>query len=95
MLLRGRAAASSPALRGRLYDVVHTWERTLADALVTATGSALAGEVAAQAAIAVWQGAITRWLADDSGSLEEHLASAFAALSSRPGQDRIADPDSP
>lgn len=81
MVLRRQAAVSSPVLRGRLYDVVRTWEHTLADALVEATGSALAGEVAAQAATAVWQGAITRWLAEESGTLEEHLASAFAALS--------------
>ncbi len=80
MLLRRRAAATSPVLRGRLYDVVRTWEHTLAAALVALTGSTLTGEVAAQAATAVWQGAITRWLAEDSETLAEHLASAFAAL---------------
>ena len=83
MLLRRRAAVTSPALRGRLYDVVHTWQRTLADALAEVDDdaeTALAGEVAAQVAIAIWQGAITRWLADDEATLEEHLTSAFAAL---------------
>lgn len=88
MLLRRQAAVTSPVLRGRLYDVVHTWERTLADALVAVTGSTLTSEVAAQAATAVWQGAITRWLAEDYvvQTLEEHLASAFAALSVQPGR---------
>ncbi|MDE0776400.1 MAG: TetR family transcriptional regulator [Nocardioides sp.] len=80
MLLRRRAAVTSPVLRGRLYDVVHTWQRTLAAALVDAGVGALAAEVSAEAAIAVWQGSITRWLADDSGSLADCLSAAFAAL---------------
>lgn len=80
MLLRRRAAVTSPVLRGRLYDVVHTWQRTLAAALVDAGVGALAAEVSAEAAIAVWQGSITRWLADDSGSLADSLSAAFAAL---------------
>ncbi|MEN8675540.1 TetR family transcriptional regulator [Nocardioides sp.] len=80
MLLRRRAAVTSPVLRGRLYDVVHTWQRTLAAALVDAGVGSLAAEVSAEAAIAVWQGSITRWLADDSGSLADCLSAAFAAL---------------
>ncbi|MGA8845743.1 MAG: TetR family transcriptional regulator [Nocardioides sp.] len=80
MLLRRQAAVTSPVLRGRLHDVVHTWERTLSDALLETTGSFLRSDVAAQAATAVWQGAITRWLDQGSGTLTEQLASAFGAL---------------
>jgi AcrR family transcriptional regulator len=80
MLLRRRAAVTSPVLRGRLYDVVHTWQRTLAAALVEAGFGSLEAEVTAEAAIAVWQGSITRWLGEDAGSLAGHLESAFAAL---------------
>jgi AcrR family transcriptional regulator len=80
--LRRRAAMTSPVLRGRLYDVVHTWQRTLASALTEAVGPGLEADVAAEAAIAVWQGAITRWLADDGTELADHLVGGFAALRS-------------
>jgi TetR/AcrR family transcriptional regulator, regulator of mycofactocin system len=80
MLLRRRAAVTSPVLRGRLYDVVHTWQRTLASALVGAGVPGLEAEVTAEAAIAVWQGSITRWLGADGASLDEQLVVAFAAL---------------
>jgi len=83
MLLRRRAAVTSPVLRGRLYDAVHTWQRTLAAALVGAGFGELESEVTAEAAIAVWQGAITRWLADDSGSLAERLGAAYGVIDGR------------
>ena len=80
MLLRRLAATTSPVLRGRLYDVVHTWQRTLATALGHAGFAPLEAEVTAEAATALWQGSITRWLDADSGSLGEHLDAAFAVL---------------
>ncbi len=81
MLLRQQAATTSPVLRGRLYDVVHTWQRTLASALLDAGFTDLQAQAAAEAATALWQGSITRWLGDDDpGTLGSHLAAAFAAL---------------
>ncbi|CAN5449043.1 TetR family transcriptional regulator [soil metagenome] len=82
MLLRRRAAVTSPVLRGRLYDVVHTWQRTLAAALVDASVPEFDAEVTAEVAIAVWQGSITRWLADDSSALREQLLAGFAVAGS-------------
>ncbi len=90
MVLRRQAAASSPALRGRLYDVIWTWQATLAEALAACPSGAdpdaraydaTQVDVAAAAAIAVWQTAITRWLADRAEEpLTHHLERAFAAL---------------
>ncbi|WP_323792697.1 TetR/AcrR family transcriptional regulator [Nocardioides sp.] len=85
MLLRRRAATTSPVLRGRLYDVVHTWQRTLATALADAGFAVLESDVTAEAATALWQGSITRWLDADAdetgaGTLGEHLVAAFSVL---------------
>lgn len=82
MLLRRRAAVTSPALRGRLHDAVHTWQHVLTRALIDAGHAPLDCAVAAEAAIAVWQGSITRWLDDDSASLADHLTASFEALRS-------------
>lgn len=88
MLLRRRAAMSSPLLRGRLGDVLRSWERAVTDALAERRGVGvddLRAQVAATAAIAVWQLAVQRWLADDgagadASDLADHLRAALTAL---------------
>ena len=88
MLLRRMAAVTSPVLRGRLGDVLRSWEHALADALAERRGvprDDLEAQVSATAAIAVWQYAVQRWLADDRAgdNLAGHLRAALSAL--RPG----------
>ncbi|CAN5394095.1 TetR family transcriptional regulator [soil metagenome] len=83
LLLRRLAARTSPVLRGRLHDVVRSWQHTLTRALVEDAGvPTLEAEVAAEAGIALWQGAISRWLADEGPErdLTAHLRASFAAL---------------
>lgn len=83
MLVVRRAAASSAALRGRVQDVVHSWQRTLLVALAERRGVEVhdvAAQAAAATAVALWQTAIVRWLADDRADLADQLAECFAAL---------------
>ena len=85
MLLRRRAAVTSPVLRGRLGDVLRSWEHAVGDALAERRGVSpddLQAQVCATAAIAVWQHAVQRWLADDGvdEDLTGHLTAALAAL---------------
>jgi len=82
MQQRRAAAATSAALRGRVQDVVHSWQRTLLEALAERRGvdvGELEVQVAAATAIAVWQTAIVRWLAAPEASLADELAACFAA----------------
>ncbi len=82
MLVHRQAAATSAALRGRLQDVVHSWQRTLLEALAERRSvdvNDVQAQVAAATAIALWQTAIMRWLADDRADLAEHLVECFAA----------------
>lgn len=83
MLQRRRAATSSAGLRGRFQDVVHSWQGTLLEALAERRGvdvGDLPAQVAAATAVALWQTAIARWLADDQVNLADQLAECFAAL---------------
>lgn len=89
MLLRRMAAVTSPMLRGRLGDVLRSWEHALGAALAERRGvppDDLQAQVCATAAIALWQYAVQRWLADDGvdEDLAGHLRAALAALR-RPG----------
>ncbi len=82
MLLRRQAAATSPALRGRMQDVVHSWQRTLLEALAVRRGvdvREVEVQVAAATAVALWQTAIMRWLSDDGAALADELDACFAA----------------
>lgn len=83
ILLRRQAAITSPALRGRLQDVMHSWQRALLVALAerrSVDASDIRAQVAAATAVALWQTAISRWLADDHVLLTDQLAECFAAL---------------
>lgn len=91
MLLRRRAAASSPLLRGRLYDVMHSWQVTLTEALAERRGVAaddVGVETCAAVAVAAWQSALARWLRDDSAEhrpphdLVAHLEETFGSVAS-------------
>jgi TetR/AcrR family transcriptional regulator, regulator of mycofactocin system len=75
--LRQRAAASSPVLRGRIFDTVSSWERTLASAL-TERGEPDADTLAA-VGVAVFRSAVARWLGT-GGDLIGHVDDGFAAL---------------
>lgn len=85
MRLRRRAAASSVTLRGRLQDVLHSWQLALTAALAErrgATEADLAAETAGAVAIALWQQAVQRWASDADGAsdLAGHLRAARSAL---------------
>ncbi|GAA1128620.1 TetR family transcriptional regulator [Nocardioides aquiterrae] len=77
--LRQRAAATSPVLRGRLFDTFASWEHALASAL-TARGAADA-DVLAAAGIAVFRVATASWV-DRGGSLPDLVGRGFDALGS-------------
>ena len=77
--LRQRAAATSPVLRGRLFDTFASWEHALAVALAD-RGEADA-EVLAAVGIAVFRAATSAWLRD-GGELPSYVRSGFAALGS-------------
>ncbi|MGA8256160.1 MAG: TetR family transcriptional regulator [Nocardioides sp.] len=80
MLLRRRAAATSATLRGRVQDVVHTWQRVLLEALAERRGVDVhdrSVQVAAATAVALWQTAIIRWLADSELDLATELVACF------------------
>lgn len=74
---RQRAVATSPALRGRLFDTVAFWEHALAAALV-ARGEADA-DVLAAVGIAVFRAATAVWLRD-GGDLPTLVGAGFDAL---------------
>lgn len=83
--LWSRAAATSVALRGRLYDVLRSWDAILLDVLAERSGrSADDPAVVAVAATAasLWQRAVERWLhdADPSADLAGHLRALHEGL---------------
>ena len=73
--LRQRAAATSPVLRGRLFDTFASWEHTLAVAL----GDDAAARTRAAVGLAVFRAAVARWLGE-GGDLVELVAEGFGAL---------------
>ena len=75
--LRQRAVASSPVLRGRLFDTVASWEHALASALA-ARGEA-DPDVLAAVGIAVFRAATAAWVRD-GGDLGALVVAGFAAL---------------
>ncbi|MEP9361534.1 TetR family transcriptional regulator [Nocardioides sp. CN2-186] len=77
VVLRQRAAASSPVLRGRLFDTFASWEHALAGALAE-RGEAEA-ETLAAVGIAVFRAAVTVWLRS-GGSLTDRVETGFAAV---------------
>ncbi|MBI2244358.1 MAG: TetR family transcriptional regulator [Nocardioides sp.] len=80
--LRQRAAASSPALRGRVLDTITSWEHTVASAL--AERGEPAADVLAAVGVAVFRSATTAWLRD-GGDLVAHVGRGFDALDERSG----------
>lgn len=74
--LRQRAAASSPVLRGRLYDTFASWEHVVAREL---GGDADARTLAA-VGFAVFRAATAAWVAE-GGSLPELVDRGFEVLS--------------
>ncbi len=75
--LRQRAAASSPVLRGRLFDTFASWEHALATAL--ADRGERDAETLAAVGIAVFRAATAAWLRD-GGELTPYVRCGFAAL---------------
>ncbi len=75
--LRQRAAASSPVLRGRLFDTVASWERALARALAD-RGEADADTLAA-VGVAIFSTAVSAWLRS-GGSLTERVRAGFRVV---------------
>lgn len=83
LALRRQAAESSAVLRGRLLDVLISWERAVARAVADRHGTDrrdLDAEVTAAAAVHVWQVALSRWLGDPDADLAEQIELAFAML---------------
>lgn len=83
--LQQQAAATSPLLRGRMFDVLLSWERAIASALGERNGVAVDDvgvEVAAATGIAGYRTAVTRWLRDPGPGrpLAAHLDEVFAEL---------------
>ncbi len=77
MALRQRAAASSPVLRGRLFDTFASWEHALARALAE-RGEPDADTLAA-VGVAIFSSAVTAWVRS-GGSLTERVAAGFRAV---------------
>lgn len=77
VLLRQRAAASSPVLRGRLYDTFQSWEYVVAREL----GGDSSARVLAGVGFAVFRASMTVWL-DEGGSLPEIVERSFGVLRS-------------
>ncbi|KQW48380.1 hypothetical protein ASC77_06355 [Nocardioides sp. Root1257] len=73
--LRQRAAASSPVLRGRLYDTFASWEHVVAREL----GGDAAARTLAAVGFAVFRAATVTWL-DEGGSLPRLVERGFATL---------------
>jgi AcrR family transcriptional regulator len=75
--LRQRAAASSPVLRGRLFDTFASWEHALAGAL--AERGETDAETMAAVGVAVFRAAVTAWVRS-GGSLTERVEAGFRAV---------------
>jgi hypothetical protein len=75
--LRQRAAATSPVLRGRLFDTFASWEHALAGAL--ADRGEPDAETLAAVGIAVFRAATTAWLRD-GGDLRARVEAGFDAF---------------
>jgi TetR/AcrR family transcriptional regulator, regulator of mycofactocin system len=75
VLLRQRAAASSPVLRGRLYDTFASWEYVVAREL----GGDASARVLAGVGFAVFRASTAIWL-EEGGSLDEIVERAFGVL---------------
>lgn len=75
VLLRQRAAASSPVLRGRLYDTFQSWEYVVAREL----GGDRSARVLAAVGFAVFRASMGVWL-EEGGSLPELVQRGFAGL---------------
>lgn len=83
LALRRQAAESSPLLRGRMLDVLVSWEHAVARALAERHGADrrdLAPAATAAAAVHVWQVALSRWLREPGVGLTDQIEEAFAAL---------------
>lgn len=70
--LRQRAAASSPVLRGRLFDAFASWEHVIAREL----GGDGSARMLAAAGLAIFRAATTVWV-DEGGSLPEIVERGF------------------
>jgi len=75
--LRQRAAATSPVLRGRLYDTFASWEHVVAREL----GGDTRARTLAAVGFAVFRASTATWAAD-GGSLPEIVERGFAVLGS-------------
>lgn len=75
VLLRQRAAASSPVLRGRLYDTFQSWEYVVAREL----GGDASARVLAAVGFAVFRASMGGWL-EEGGSLPEAVGRGFDGL---------------
>jgi AcrR family transcriptional regulator len=73
--LRQRAAATSPVLRGRLYDTFASWEYVVAREL----GGGASARTLAAVGFAVFRSSTAVWL-DEGGSLPEIVERGFAVL---------------
>lgn len=85
ILLQERAAATSPVLRGRLFDVLSSWERTIGAGLADRRGTTtddLQVQAAAAAGMAAYRTAMLRWLAEPPPTrpVATHLDETFTAL---------------
>ncbi|MGB0101323.1 MAG: TetR family transcriptional regulator [Nocardioides sp.] len=76
VVLRQRAAETSPVLRGRLFDTFASWERVVAHEL----GDDARGRTLAAVGFAVFRAATVTWV-EDGGSLPGLVEEGFAALS--------------
>ena len=86
LLLQRQAVVTSPVLRGRTYDVLLSWQQTLAVALADRRGvphDDLAALSVAAATIGVWQAVIGRWLDVEEADLGALLVEACAYLGER------------
>jgi AcrR family transcriptional regulator len=77
VVLRQRAAVSSPVLRGRLFDTVASWERALARAL--AERDEPDADMLAAVGVAIFSAAVTAWMRS-GGSLTERVQAGFRAV---------------
>jgi len=75
VLLRQRAAASSPVLRGRLYDTFQSWEYVVSREL----GGDASARVLAGVGFAVFRASMAVWL-EEGGSLPDVVERGFTAL---------------
>jgi len=78
--LRQRAAASSPVLRGRLYDTFASWEHTLAEALAERDLAESDCETLAAVGLSIFRTATARWLREPEADLVVLVEEAFVRL---------------